>query len=119
MVVFLILVVLIIVNITTPSISWLLLNNKFAYATATSAYVRVNGKDLYATAASARSTNKLTTAAAAAAAITVSSAPPPAKTLPSLTRSLSSIKQMQMGSDPCHYDILRCCLKAIFSVLAL
>jgi hypothetical protein len=84
--------VLIIVNITTPSVSWLLLNNKFAYAAATSASVRVNGRALYATAVSARSTtNKLTTAAAATAAMTVSSAPPPAKALPSLTRSLSLI----------------------------
>jgi hypothetical protein len=95
MVVFLVLVVLVIVNITTPTISWFLLNNKFAYAAATSSSVRVNGKALHATAVSARSTtNKLTTAAA----ITVSSGHPHSKALPSLTRS-SIITKIKEGNN--------------------
>ena len=41
--------------IITPPTSWRLLNNKFAYAAAISASPRVNGKTLYATAASSSS----------------------------------------------------------------
>jgi hypothetical protein len=86
----LVILVLIIFLITTPSfIQWLWLNNnKYAYAAAITASVGVNGRTLYVTAASARSTNKLTTAAVGTVP---PSAPLPSKALPSLTRSLSSI----------------------------
>jgi hypothetical protein len=65
------LVLVMLIIITTTSISRLLLNNKLVYAATISPSVRVNGKTLYATAAS--------------------SALPHSKAFPSLTRSLSSI----------------------------
>jgi hypothetical protein len=86
----------IVLIITSSSIPWLLLNNKFAYAGAISASVRLNGKTVYAIATSARSTNKPTIADTAKA---VPSSSPSSKALPSLTRSLSTIISKIKGTN--------------------